>query len=270
MIAVLAAAGLAAASLGTGTPASAGAGIGAGNICLASPAQPGGTYQLGDVYITDTGTGTESLTLTAVPLWPGQRVYRGEQAISPSWVTFAPSTVPLGPGQGTSVPATLTVPAGASRGIYVADIIASTQASPAPSGSGGHAQLAAGAATLLIFTVGEPVPSCTLPPAPGSPWAAQYAPLQPQEPVVSRTWLEKHLPWVFGKRAPEHAAAAPDASTPAADTTTAAAVKARSAEMPAIIAVLAAGVLVAVPVWRRTRRSSRRPAGQETTRRWTP
>jgi hypothetical protein len=252
------AAGLAAVSLGagiTGTPASAGAGIGAGNICLKSPAQPGGTYQLGGVYVTDTGSSTAVLDLAAVPLWPGQRVYKGERAISPSWVTFTPSQVTLGPGQGTSVPAALAIPAGTPRGIYVADIVAGVQASPAPSGGGEHAQLAAAAATLLIFSVGDPAPSCTLPPAPGSPWAAQYAPLQPQDRVMSMAWLRSHLPWVFGKHTPGHAAAAQDASTPAADTK-AAAVKAPSAEMLGIIAVLAAGLMLILGR-RRARRGSR-------------
>jgi hypothetical protein len=249
------AAGLAAASLGTGlasTPPSTGAGIGAGTICLKSPAQPGSTYQLGDIYVTDTGTSTATLNLAAAPLWPGQRVYRGEQAISPSWVTFTPSTVTLGPGQGASVPVTLAVPGGARRGIYVANIVAAAQPGPATSGSGAHAQLSAAADTFLIFSVGEPAPSCTLPPPPGSPWAAQYAPLQPQDATVSMTWLHQHLPWVFGKHAP----AAHDASTPAADTT-AAAVKAPSAEIPGAIAVLAAGGLMLIMSRRRARRGRR-------------
>jgi hypothetical protein len=244
----------------TGAPASTGTGIQASPVCLPAPAQPGHTYPLGTVYVTDTGTSTASLNLAAAPLWPGQRVYKGERAISPSWVTFTPATVTLSPGQGASVPATLAVPAGAPRGIYVANIVAGPQASPAPSGSGEHAQLAAAAATLLIFTAGEPAPSCTLPPAPGSPWAAQYAPLQPQERVVSMTWLKKHLPWVFGKHAPGQAAAAAQAaSTPAAHTATAAtaAAKDRSTEMPVIIAVLAAGALMVVLSWRRARRGSR-------------
>lgn len=244
--AALTAAGLAAASLGAGTagpPASAGIGIGARNICLNSPAQPGGTYQLGAISVTSTGNSTETMTLAAAPLWPGQRVYKGARAISPSWVTFTPATITLRAGQGTPVPATLTIPPGTPRGIYVANIIAAVQPSPAPPGSGEHAQLAAAAATLLIFTVGDPAPSCTLPPPPGSPWAAQYAPLQPQDAAVSMTWLRQHLPWVFSEHAPGRAAAARDASTPAAGTT-AAAVKEPSAEMLGVIAVLAAGLLL--------------------------
>jgi hypothetical protein len=216
--AAVTAAGLAAASLGaglSGTPASTGTGIGAGNICLASPAQPGGTYQAGDVYVTDTGSTAESAGVTTAPLWPGQQVYKDELAISPSWVNFTPPAVALGPGQGASIPVTLTIPAGARHGIYVANILAGPQGSPAWSGTGEHAQLAGFAQTFLIFSIGKPAPSCTLPPAPGSPWAAQYAPLQPQDATVSMTWLRQHLPWVFGGK---QTTAAQAASTPVADT----------------------------------------------------
>jgi hypothetical protein len=213
--AALAAAGLAAASLAAGTPPSTGAGIGAGNICLNSPAQPGGTYRPGAVYVSDTGSSTETVDLTGGPLWPGQQVYKGEQAISPSWVSFSPAPVTLSPGQGTSVPVTVMIPAGARRGIYVADIVAVPQAGPrAAAGNGGRARLGGAAQTFLIFTVGpgEPPPSCTLPPAPGSPWAAQYAPHQPQDATVSMAWLRQHLPWVFGKHAPAQAPAASTAT----------------------------------------------------------
>jgi len=233
----------------SGAPASTGTGIQASPVCLAAPAQPGHTYPLGGVYVADTGSGTASLSVAAAPLWPGQRVYRGELAVTPSWVTFSPSAVTLGPGQGASVPGALTVPAGAARGVYVADIIAGPQAGPALPGSGGYAQLAAAAATLLIFSVGEPAPSCTLPPAPGSPWAARYAPLEPQDTRVSMAWLRQHLPWVFGKHAPGQAAAAQDASTPAADTA-AAADGAPSTEIPGLTGVLAVGMVLMLGRWR--------------------
>jgi hypothetical protein len=212
---LLAAAVLAAGAAGT---PGAGAGIGAGPVCLASPAQPGGTYQPGDVYVTDPGGSAVTLDLSAGPLWPGQQLYRGELAVSPSWVRFSPAAVTLRPGQGAPVPVTLAVPVGARRGIYVADILAAPQAGPALSGSGQHASLAGAAQAFLIFTVGpvEPAPSCTLPPAQGSPWAARYAPRQPQEATVPVSWLRSHLPWVFGGHAPALQAAAAQPAAAAA------------------------------------------------------
>jgi hypothetical protein len=216
--AVLAAASLASAAIGLAAPpASTGTGIQGGNVCLAASTQPGGTYRLGDIGITDTGSGPETLGIAAVPLWPGQRLYRGELPVGSSWVTFSPAATALQAGQGTSAAATLTIPAGTRPGLYIANIVAGPQASPASSGTGENAHLAGVAQTYLIFSVRAPVPSCVLPPPSGSPWATQYAPQQPQEDTVSRTWLEKQLPWVFGKHTSQPTAT----GTPAADTASA-------------------------------------------------
>ena len=168
----------------SGGPGSAGVGIGASDVCLSATAQPGGSYTPGAVYVTNTGSATEHITLQTSPVPPGLAGTIGNALpIPPDWVTFGypallwvigQHSVTLAPGQGTSIPVTLHIPASASRGDYKAELIASTTGARAP-GDGGQAVLGAAAATNLEFAVGTAPPDCNPPPAPQPWWAAPPA-----------------------------------------------------------------------------------------------
>ena len=135
-------------------PSSVGVGIQPGPVCLPVIAQPGHSYSLGSVYVADTGSGSESISLYAIsPVngLPGKHF--PSSWVSPGypellWV-IGQSSVSLGPGNGTDVPLTLNVPAGAAPGAYAANLAAST----APVSASGLA-FGAEAITNLTFTVG--------------------------------------------------------------------------------------------------------------------
>jgi hypothetical protein len=105
-------------------PARVGVGIGAGPYCPAPdvPLQAGHSYSLGAVYVKNTGSGPEGVTLAAGPLWKGDApVFSGELPPGPSWFSFgypkllglfSRGSVTVQPGQGADVPATLNLPAG--------------------------------------------------------------------------------------------------------------------------------------------------------------
>lgn len=155
-------------------PASTGVGIQANPVCLPAPARPGHAYQLGTVYVTDTGTSTEDITLHAQSL-QGPARYRSQLPVPPGWVSIGyprllwiigQDHITLTAGQGAYLPVTLTIPPQARPGTYVTDLIAAAAASAA-GGSGARAVTGAGATTPLIFTITTPTPAtaCTsLPP----------------------------------------------------------------------------------------------------------
>lgn len=172
--------------------ASTGAGIGAWPVCSATPLVPGRARQLqpgglGDtgVSITNTGSASEALTLSVGPLAAGSPLAGRARAVAPSWVSFGyprswlvlpGHSVTVAPGSSAAVPVTVTVPPGTPAGAYAASLTVSTGAS----GTGG-AQLGAGAATLLVFTVGQAQPAwpplvlaatgtCWDPPGTRVPW----------------------------------------------------------------------------------------------------
>jgi hypothetical protein len=171
-------------------PASVGVGIQANPVCLAAAAQPGHGYPLGTVYVVNTGSGSESVSLKAETPFNGLK----GQHVPPSWVGFGyprlllvigQDSVSLGAGQSAYIPVTVSVPAGARPGMYGADLVAGTVAA-APSGSGGHAVFGAGAETDLEFAVAPgPPPSCNPDPAvkpgPKVP-ASAYAPAAATSP----------------------------------------------------------------------------------------
>jgi hypothetical protein len=151
-------------------PASVGVGIGGNPVCLGVVAQPSHSYSLGNVYVTDTGSGSEAVSLHAETPFNGLKGLHFPE----SWVTFGypkllgiigQSSVNLNPGTGpgtaADVPATLNVAPDAKPGEYAADLVAGTVASPSP-GGGGQAVFGAGAETNLLFTVGPggKPPSC--------------------------------------------------------------------------------------------------------------
>ena len=168
-----------------GSPASVGVGITGAPVCPAVAVQPGTSVSLGTVYVVNTGSGSEDITLHAespVNHLPGM-------AFPGSWVTFrfpktlwvfGGSSITLSPGQGADIPATLNVPAGTRPGLYASDLLAGTMSAP-PSGSGGHAVFGAGAETNMQFAVAPAkAPSCGGAPAPAPVPGAQYSPAASQ------------------------------------------------------------------------------------------
>lgn len=173
MTASLTAAALAAAV--AAAPAGAGVGIQANPVCLPASARPGHTYPAASLYVTDTGSASEDITVHAQDL-QGPTRYRGQLPVPPSWVSISyprllwvigQDHVTLAPGQGAYLPVTLTIPATARPGTYVTDLIAAATATTAASGDA-QAVTGAGATTPLIFTITTPVPAtaCTSLPAP--------------------------------------------------------------------------------------------------------
>ena len=162
-------------------PGSVGVGIGAAPVCLAVLAQPGSTYQLGDVGIEDTGSAAESITVRVEP--PSINGLAGIP-VPPSWVSIGyPRTLWIIPGSSVSLaaggsaylPVTLHVPGGARPGLYGADLTAGTASPSSSHGAGGTAVFGAAAATNLVFTVAGPglaAPSC----GPGTADAGASAP----------------------------------------------------------------------------------------------
>lgn len=161
------AAGFALGALPAGA-ASVGTGIQGNPVCLPVTAQPGHSYPLGTVYVADTGSGTEDITLTAQPVWKGQEMYGRAIPVPPSWVSVSyPSTlwiihhssVQVGAGQGAYLSVTLNVPAAALRGMYAGNLVAGAGGTPS-AGNGTQAALGAAAATDLEFAVGVKAPAC--------------------------------------------------------------------------------------------------------------
>lgn len=176
-------------------PASVGVGIGGAPVCPAASVQPGQSVSLGSIYVVNTGSGSEDITLRA------EAPANGLPGVSfpASWVSFGypktlwvigRSSVTLSPGQGTDIPATLAVPAGAKPGLYASDLLAGTMSAPSP-GSGGQAVFGAGAEENLQFAVAPAkAPSCTDPVVAKVP-GAQYA---PPSPAASRGSGRTDLP----------------------------------------------------------------------------
>jgi len=126
------------------TTASIGVGIQAGPVRLSSGAHPGGTYQLPAVYVVNTGTQDESVTLKIQRISPGNG-----HTIPPSWIQVNSGPVHLGHHQSATIPLQLSVPLNAKPGKYFSDVVAHGSSTL----SAGRANLGVAAATDLNFTV---------------------------------------------------------------------------------------------------------------------
>ena len=124
--------------------ASIGVGVQAGPVRLGSIAHPGGNYQLPPVYVVDTGTEAEFISLRIERLAHGPG-----QAVPPSWVHGTGSNVRLVPHQSARIPLNLSVPPGATPGPYLSDVVVGGSAAV----SAGQANFGAAAATALEFSV---------------------------------------------------------------------------------------------------------------------
>jgi hypothetical protein len=142
-------------SLAVTSEASVGVGVQAGPVLLASAAHPGGSYALPPVYVVNTGTQPEVVSVRIDRLSAG----RG-RPVPPSWIHAGPS-VRLTAHQAARISLQLVVPAGARTGAYLSDVVAA--------GSGtiseGNANLGVAAATKLEFRVAPGPVSARLWPA---------------------------------------------------------------------------------------------------------
>ena len=141
-----------------GAQASVGVGVQAAPVRLAGPARAGGSYALPPVYVLDTGTQDETISV---------RVERphGEPArgIPSSWIRDTVPGLRLSAHQSARVPLELDVPRGATPGRYGSDIVVSGSAVR----SVGKANIGVAAATVVEFSVAPGAP-----PAPFLPvWA---------------------------------------------------------------------------------------------------
>ena len=124
--------------------ASIGIGIQAGPVRLAANAHPGGSYALPAVYVVNTGSEDESITIKIERISPGHGL-----TVPASWIHAGNTPVHLGQKQSARIPLQLDVPSNAKPGTYFSDVIAHGSGSV----SAGHANLSVAAATGLDFTI---------------------------------------------------------------------------------------------------------------------
>jgi hypothetical protein len=123
--------------------ASVGVGVQAGPVQLDGAAHPGGSYALPAVLVVNTGTSSESVSLSIDRVSAGSGL-----TVPPSWV-HANGAVTLGARQSARIPLQLVVPPTARPGRYFSDVLVKAGAPNSASG----ATFDAGAATQLVFRV---------------------------------------------------------------------------------------------------------------------
>jgi hypothetical protein len=126
----------AAASIGVGVQASA--------VRLQGVAHPGANYALPPLFVTNSGTQPESISIQVERLSAGPGL-----TIPPAWIRIAALSGSLQPGQVARIALELRTPSGAKPGDYSSDIVATGSAGLAAGGL----SLGAAAATKLEFTV---------------------------------------------------------------------------------------------------------------------
>jgi hypothetical protein len=143
--------------------ASVGVGVQAGPVRLDGIAHPGAQYALTPVYVVNTGTETESVSIRV------ERISAGTgRTVPPGWISASSAPVHLSHAQSARIPLQLTVPRTAAPGRYFSDVVATGSASL----SAGGAQLGVAAATNLEFTVAPGPASAGWFSAPG--WLLPY------------------------------------------------------------------------------------------------
>ncbi len=166
LLVVLLAAPVASAALSifpVASEASVGVGVQAGPVRLGAAAQRGGNYALPPVYVVNTGTQAEFISVRI------ERLSRGSGlAVPPTWIHAGPG-VQLPPHRAARIPLELNVPDGARPGAYVSDVVAAGSVTI----SVGSANLGVAAATKLEFSVGPGSAPALGPGVPGwTGWAA--------------------------------------------------------------------------------------------------
>jgi hypothetical protein len=128
--------------------ASVGVGIQANPVQLTGTAHPGGSYSLPPLYVKNTGSQPESLSLEVERLTtPADRA---ASSVPSSWIQSSwsdNSTVPA--GQSADIPLELVTPANAKPGSYASDIVVTGSTMPVT----GSLRFGAAAATGLDFQI---------------------------------------------------------------------------------------------------------------------
>lgn len=168
-------------------PASTGAGAG-GGLCVPQSISPGTARLAGKLTVVNTGSGRETIGLTAGPVPPPPPLHPplsrfAKTAVTPplAWIIAVPSSVTLDPGKSAPITVTLDIPSGARPGGYQAWVSAAP-ASPSASSEGTSITLGGGAAVETQFGVSAPPPACNTTPAP-VPWWATYPARDAPEPA---------------------------------------------------------------------------------------
>jgi hypothetical protein len=131
-------------SLPAAAEASVGVGVQAGPVRLGNAAHPGGDYALTPVYVVNTGTQAEFISVRVERLSPGSG-----RRVPSSWIHATGPRVQLSPRQAARIPLELTIPAGAKPGQYLSDVVVAGSTAV----SVGMANLGVAAATKLEFSV---------------------------------------------------------------------------------------------------------------------
>ena len=126
--------------------ASIGVGVQGAPVRLRAIAQPGGSYALPPVYVINTGTQDESISMRV------QRLSHGPgRPVPASWIQFSGDGMQLAASKSAKVPLELVVPAGAAPGKYLSDVVVVGSAAV----TAGQTNLGVAAATKLEFSVGQ-------------------------------------------------------------------------------------------------------------------
>jgi hypothetical protein len=147
------------ASFAQRSEASIGVGVQVGPVRLGTVAHRGESYALPPVYVVNTGTQAEAISVRVERLSHGPGL-----VVPPSWIRVTGPAVQLAPSSSARIPLELVVPGPAQPGGYLSDIVVT--GSPVAAARSAHIGVAA--ATKLVFTVSSA-------PAPGhspliSPW----------------------------------------------------------------------------------------------------
>jgi hypothetical protein len=143
--------------------ASVGVGVQAAPVRLGNVAHAGGSYALPPVYVINTGTQPEKISVRV------ERLSKGTgRAVPPSWIQATGSGVQLSPRQSARLPLELVVPGGAKPGRYLSDVVVGGSAVI----SAGRANLGVAAATRLEFSVAPGSPPGFFPFGPSWMWWA--------------------------------------------------------------------------------------------------
>jgi hypothetical protein len=123
--------------------ASIGVGVQANPVSLTGTAHPGASYALPSLYVVNTGTQAESMSVRVV-----QRTGPG-LAIPGSWIRIGALSGQLPPKQSARIALELITPGDAEPGNYVSDIVVTGSTAPVAAGI----NFGAAAATRLEFRI---------------------------------------------------------------------------------------------------------------------
>jgi hypothetical protein len=124
--------------------ASVGVGVQVGPVRLGTVAHRGESYPLPRLYVVNTGTEAEAVSVRVERLSHGPGL-----VVPPSWISGTGPAVQLAPGGSARIPLELAVPEHAHPGGYLSDIIVTGS----PAGAASTAHIGVAAATKLEFSV---------------------------------------------------------------------------------------------------------------------